>query len=283
MSGNVYLSGSHYQGPLLGSNRAVGGALADAPLELASRPDWFVYENDFTQIEQDYLATTDWSLTQVSAGGSASILAATGASETGILRLDCPANLDGPIVQLDGSAAAGLSPLGFTPSASSATALPSECYFAARFAIQDVSAQGTFVGLAELNSQTAVIATPTGGITSDTHCGFHTDSSGTLIFTAAGADDTAAVTVADCLITDLTDGDYVEVAMRLIGTTTAEGYVREVNTAYNEPWRKVGTLTTAAAWANQMLITFANLGGGTGDDLDIDYVGMAVRRNLVRR
>jgi len=273
------MTGSHWKHPHLGSDSAFAGALENIPLEIANNSDWSVYFNDFTNIDNDYVTTTDWSLTQVSAGGSASVLVDAGTADIGVLRLDCPADEDGPILQYDGSGAAGTSPLGVTPAAAVAgTSIASDAVFGARFRVLDVSAQGIFVGLAELNGSSAVIATPEGAITSDTHIGFSkTDADvGSLTFTASGDADTTADTTTG--VATLTDSSWIEVACRATGVNRARGYVRLPG--QNTGWKQVADVAMTTDWDAQMLITLANIGAGTGDDLDIDYVWLAVRREL---
>jgi hypothetical protein len=273
-----------FSGPILGNADSLAGGLTGAPIGTFGRTQWVSYFNDFTEQDVDYgvfLAAgvdvaKDWSLTQVSGGGSASVLLDATTADIGVLRLDCPASADGPIVQLDGSTTAGKAPLGVTPAAAvTGTSVASDAIFVSRYRVQDVSAQGTFVGLAELNGTSAVIATAGGGITSDTHIGFHHDSSGVVVFTVAGDDDTAAVTTTS---STLTDGDWVEVACRATGTNRYAGYIRTEGSS----WSKIteGVLAAGNVWDAQMLITLANIGGGTGDDLDVDYVALHVRRDL---
>ena len=264
-----------FRGPLLGSSASMAGALENAPIDLLARTQWVTYFNDFTEEDADYDTTADWSLTQVSAGGSASIID----SPLGILQLDCPADEDGPIVQLDKSATAGNASIGVTPADRVVgTSVNTEAVFASRFRMLDVSAQGIFVGLAELNGSSAVRATPQGAITSDTHIGFaQADSdAGSIYFTVAGNDDTAAVTETGILSTALADSGWIEVAVRAVGTDKYFGYIRKPG----GNWQEVAKGTLSTGWDAQMLITLANIGGGTGDDLDVDYVMLAVKRDL---
>lgn len=277
---------TRFSGPILGSGDSMGGALEDAPISVLANTQWVEYFNDFSLLDADYDTTTDWSLTQVSSGGTAAIIKTVASSDVGILRLDCPADEDGPIVQLDGSVAAGLSPLGVTPTAATAgSAAATDAIFASRFRIVDVSAQGIFVGLAELNGTSAIIATPEGGITSDTHIGFaQKDSdSGAIYFTVAGDADGDAVTVTGSSVipSALSDSEWIEIAVRATGTDRYRGYVRQGGSAGR--WRKVadGTLASGNTWDAQMLISLANLGGAAGDDLDVDYVYFAQKRDLI--
>lgn len=262
--------------PVGGAEKALGGALEDIPLEMSGRSPWSQYFNDFQMVDLDYVVTTDWSLTQVTSG-SASILVDTATADIGVLRLDVTTADQGPIIQLDSSGTAGQATVGVTPAAAVAsTSIASDAMMFARFRILDVSAQGTFVGLAELNGTSAVIATAAGGITSDTHIGFHTDASGVLVFTASGDTDTTADTTTTSHT--LVDSEWVEVAVRARGVNRATGWVRR--DGQNTDWEQVADITTTTSWDAQMLLTLANLGGGAGDDLDVDYVGFAVRREL---
>ena len=276
---------TRFSGPILGSTDSMAGALKDAPIGAFANTQWVEYFNDFSLIDADYVTTTDWSLTQVSGGGSAAILVGATA-DTGILRLDCPADNDGPIIQLDGSAAAGSAPIGITPTASTAgSAAATDAIFASRFRILDVSAQGIFVGLAELNGTSAIRATPEGAITSDTHIGFaQADSdSGAIYFTVAGDADGDAVTATGTAVipSALADSEWIEVAVRATGTNNYSGYVRVGGSAGK--WREVasGTLASGNTWDAQMLISLANIGGAAGDDLDVDYVYFAQKRDLI--
>tara|TARA_Y100000310_G_scaffold344784_1_gene459489 strand:+ start:1103 stop:1900 length:798 start_codon:yes stop_codon:yes gene_type:complete len=264
----------------------MAGALEDAPIGAFANTQWVEYFNDFTSRGNDFnvAANTDWLVTQVSGGGTAVIEVVVGNLGMGVLRLDCPADNDGPIVQYDGLEAAGLSPLGITPIAATAgSAAATDAVFASRFRMLDVSAQGIFVGLAELNATSAIRATPEGAITSDTHIGFaQADSdAGAIYFTVAGDDDTAAVTETSVIASALADSEWIEVAVRATGTDRYRGYVR--TGGQKTKWTKVadGILGSGNTWDAQMLISLANVAGGTGDDLDVDYVYFSQKRDLI--
>lgn len=274
-----------FSGPVVGDSSALAGALTGIPLELQERSDWVSYFNDFNTLTGNDVANADFSVNQVSGGGSAriGILAAEGA-DRGYLVLDCPTNLDGPIVQWDWSIATGLAGTGITPAAAvSGTSVASEFLFAARFAIQDVSTQGMFVGLAELNASSPVIGTPSGAITSDTHIGFSQASgdAGAIIFSVSGDTDTTAdsITGTDVMGSPLTDGEFIEVAVRGKGLNKYEAFIKLGGASAR--WRKIGGGTSTTDWDAQMLITAANLGAAAGDDLLIDYVYLATKRDLL--
>ena len=274
-----------FSGPVVGSSDAFGGAIEGLPLDLQARSQWVTYFNEFNDLTANDITTADLSVTQVSGGGTVriGILAAEGA-DRGYLVLDCPADEDGPIAQWDWSIAAGLAGTGVTPAAAVAgTSVASEFVFASRFAIQDVSAQGIFVGLAEINSGSAVIATPEGAITSDTHIGFSQSDAdaGAIIFSVSGDTDTTAdsITGTNVIGTPLTDGEFIEVAVRGKGVNKYEAFVKVGGAGAR--WRKIGGGTATTSWDAQMLITLANLGGGVGDDLLVDYVYLATKRDLL--
>jgi len=274
-----------FSGPILGSSDAYAGAIADLPLDLQGHSQWVTYFNDFNTLTGNDITNADFSVNQVSSGGSAriGILEAEGAGR-GYLVLDCPADNDGPIAQWDWSIGANLAGTGVNPAAAVAgTSVATEFVFASRFAIQDVSAQGMFVGLAELNASSAVIATPEGAITSDTHIGFSQSDAdaGAIIFSVSGDTDTTAdsITGTNVMGTALTDGEFVEVAVRGRGLNQYSAYVKKGGAKAR--WRKIGEGTSTTSWDAQMLITLANLGGGTGDDLLVDYVYLANKRDLL--
>jgi hypothetical protein len=275
-----------FKGPIYGSADANGGALAGLPLDFQVRSEWVTYFNDFGELTANDMTTADWSVTQVSSGGAIriGILAAEG-GDIGALVLDCPANEDGPIAQLDNSIATGLVGLpAITPAAAVAgTSVASEFFFASRFNMATVANQGIFVGMAEINSNSAIIATPEGAITSDTHIGFSQSDAdaGALIFSAAGDADTTAnsITGTDVLGSPLVDDEWIEVAVRGKGVNLFEAWVKRGGAGAR--WRRIGGGTLNQDWNAQMLVSLANLGGAAGDDLIVDYVYFQSRRDLL--
>lgn len=268
----------HLQGPALLSGFA-GGIFKDVPIEAFNTLEWAVYLNDFV-VDADYDATNDFSLTQVT-DGSAAIVGGT-THNTGALRLDAPAQNQGPIIQLDSTGIA------FTPNAATAgTDVHHECLLIARFALRDADASDAFVGMAESNGTSAVL-TAAGALTSDTHAGFHVTNAldGAFLISVAGADDTAAVTSSG--VFTAADDEMVEVAVRCVGTgDEGNGYAqfayrpsgRIGNLNAPQPWIDLGSLNTAAAWDAAMYPTIALIGDAAGDDLDLDYLAFAVKRD----
>jgi hypothetical protein len=278
--------GIHWKGPLFGSDQALAGGAEGVPADFMARTEWVSYFNDFTNIDTDFGigldaavdVGEDWSATNATSS-SASILVNAATADIGILRLDCAGSSDEIIVQRDGSGSVNLSPLGITPSAASTTAVRSEAVFAARYRILDVSAQNIFVGLANINANSTlgVLSAPGSGISADTHAGFHSDQSGVMVFTAAGDDDTNADTVTN--FGTLVDSEWVDVCVRVEGLNRAQGFIRREG--QTPGWSKVADISVTDNWDTQMLVTLANVGALAGDDLDVDWVYFATKRDLV--
>jgi hypothetical protein len=268
-----------FSGPVLGNADSLGGAGINLPIEIINLSDnWSVYFNDFNK-KSDY-STDDFTVTQVGATGTVTV-------ELDALRLDVTTDDDGAQVQLDGSVATGLAPIGHTPTAAVAdTSAAAQTVFGARFKIMDVSASGIFVGLAELISGgSGILADSSSSVTSDTHVGFSQQDSdnGAIIFSAAGDDDTAAdeVNGTDVMSTPLLDGIWVEVAIRMTGAAQYEAWVK-TQASTTLKYNKIASGTIADSnWDKQLLPTFACLGAATTDDLWIDYVFVASKRNLL--
>jgi len=273
------MSDTSFRGPVYGNQSSMAGALDGVPLDLFAKTKWVSYFNDFILRDSEYDETTDWQLTQVSLGGSASIVA--GLYDFGALRLDCPANLDGPIVQLDSGASASPGTIGVRPVAGTSTVSATDAVFASRFKMRNVSGSGIFVGLAELQGTSPVMATPTGGVTSENHIGFSQISTdnGSLTFTVTGNSATAVTTPN---VITIVDDEWIEVAVRARGIGHYSAYI---NTAGNgNGWTKVadGQLASGSTWESlQMMITLVNIGSAANDDLDIDYVMFSTKRDSV--
>lgn len=257
-----------FSGPVLGDFRALGGAGELKPIEFTGRADNVFYWNDFLTVA-DYNATDDFSLTQVSANGSADFTT----SETGVLRLAVEAANDGPIIQLDGNSTGNN--LGITPAAAVAgTSVASDAMCVFRIACRDADATDFFVGFAD--NPASEVLTAAGALTSDNHAGFHLldANDGVILFSAAGTADTSALTTTN--ITTLSDDTFVELGVRVTGVNRARGYLRVAGGG----WRKVADITTTNNYDGRMFITMAAVGVGSGDDLDVDYIGFSKLRDL---
>ena len=165
----------------------------------------------------------------------------------------------------------------YTPSAASATQVASECSFGSRFKIADVSAAGTFVGLAMEEADSSVMGTASQGVTSDTHIGFGntTSSSGAIYFSVNG-DGGTAITTTPVITNALEDNGWIEVAVRCRGADQYFGFVRVPGETSR--WTEVasGTLPSGNTLANQMSATLATVDG----TLDTDYIWFSQRRYL---
>jgi hypothetical protein len=269
-----------FSGPVMGSSDSMGGAMVGAPIELLGRTKWVTYFNDFLIDPSDYDVNDSWSPTTFTAGVQ-EISAAYDDSGVGILRLDGGAGANqGVVTQLDGSGAVGKAPFGYDPSAgTSGTSVPSEAVFASRFRIKDADKSSVFIGLAELHATSNVLLTNVNTLTaSDNHIGFHqiaTDA-GAIRFSTAGTAVANLVTDTSVLGTALADDGWVEVAVRCFGTTGYAGYVKIPGTG---AWSMVAS-GAGTAWNEQMVISLGNLGSAAGDDVDVDYVMLSVKRDL---
>jgi hypothetical protein len=271
-----------FSGPILGSSDSMGGALIGGPIDLFARTQWVTYFNDFINAPADYDVNNDWSPTTFTAG-TQTISKLYDDTAVGILTLDGGAGANqGVVTQLDGSGAAGRAVIGYDPNAATAgTDVASEVVFASRFRIKDVDKQSVFVGLAELHATSNVLLTNTGTVTvSDNHIGFTqilTDD-GAIRFSTAGTAIANLVSGTTApLQTALLDDGWIEVAIRCTGTTGYAGYVRIPGQKTN--WTEVFS-GTGTAWNEQMVISLGNMGAAAGDDLDVDYVMLSVKRDI---
>lgn len=267
---------SHFKTPIIGSPASGSGAFKDLPLHVVGDEDWMVYKNDFL-LSSDIDVTNDWTLTTITAGTAALVAD----SNMGIVRLDCPGDQQGPILQLDGGSVA------ITPSASGTNAIASEAVLAGRIRLRDAGASSFFFGLAEATATSAVLVAA-GTTSSDTHAGFHqqdpnTTEAGAINMVAAG--DTNANQQSSSLSFNLTDDEWVDLAVRITGTQAASFYARRSDLVgargrTPKPWVQLDDLETTNAWDAAMFPTIALAGSGTGDDLDLDKLVFAVRRDL---
>jgi hypothetical protein len=265
-----------YKGPLLGNPDSFAGALAGTPVDFAGRADWITYFNDFIQEGIDYNETTFWTETAYTTG-AATIHNAAG-YDMGVLKLDGGATADdGTVAQLDGGASQGSATLGVLPADASSVLHATDALMVTRWRYHDVDDMAVFVGLAELEATSSVLVDTATLTTSDNHIGFHaieTDA-GSIRFSTAGTAAANVVQDTSVLGTPLADAGWIETAVRVVGTTTYESWVRVPGGEWYAVARGTGTAFNA-----QMVPTFACIGDSVGDDLDIDYMYFAKRRNL---
>jgi hypothetical protein len=239
-------------------------------MDVINRIDYWVYFNDFNQ-HDSYDATNDWELTQVSGGGSCALV--TDASNYfGMIQLDCPADADGPVIQLMN---VGL------PSCAEAvagTSAATEFVMGCRYRLLDAGASSHFVGFAENHDTSAVLP-----IASDNHVGFHEadpdTTSATVNFRYSGTTYAAADT--DGSFT-LEDNTWVNVVVTVNGTQAVAGYAMKEHATTGFDWKLIGSGETTTAINDVLIPTIALTGSGTGDDMDVDYIWVAIKRNLTR-
>lgn len=260
----------HHRGPILGDDRA--GPLRGLPMEIAlAFPQdgnsvlWF---NDFLN-DADYDATNNWTATIIAAGSTVALVADAADTEgLGLLQFDNDAVDEGHILQLDHRVV--------LHAAATAALRPSQAAMGARFSLADANATDIFIGLAELNATSAVI-TAAGALTSDNHAGFHKLSAATeLTFSAAGTTTASAlttVTTSPTLANGGVNTGFVDVAIYVEGENLARGYINGV---------RVAEISTTTPWDGALLLTLASVAALAGDDMFVDYVWHAHRRNLIR-
>jgi hypothetical protein len=266
---------THYSGPLEGSKQAGGGGLAGLPIGPLSAMDMsVVMDVDFNKAG-DYDNVVDWTVTAITAGTAGIVTGASGILAPGNLRLDAPAQDQGLILQYNTA---------LVPGAASASAVTSEIIFWARFALRDADASDCFVGLAQLNALSAVL-TSAGALTSDCHAGFHCTNAdnGVLRISTAGA--TAASATKTESIYTLSDDEKIDVCVHVTGTGAAAFYFRASGVASDSmrnptAWKLAGRLAPEASYSTPFLPTIALVGDAAGDDLDLDRVVCAVKRDL---
>lgn len=264
-----------FKGPIVGSADAMGGALEGVPLNGFNRSRYVSYFNDFLSPATDFNTLTDWD-DNPQGSGSTSVAGASTSNQIGILRLDVTAANQGPIVNHDGGATGNNLPMCVLPTAAvSGVSLESDAVFYARARAADAANSGCFVGLAEHVNTSAILATNAGNaINGDNALGFHIRADSTLSLVATG---TAAANVVTHTGPTVGDNQWFEIAVRATGTDRYAGYVRLDGA---DVFHKVGEGTMSTGWDAALVITFGVLGGGSGDDLDIDFCGFCVKRSL---
>lgn len=259
-------NGTHFDGPLLGTDR---GPLHNLPvavnvgLQYPTECFWF---NDFIG-QADYETTNDWTATAIG-GGVLPLLTPndTGVTGGGVLSIVSLGQNAGSTSQADGlvsarGVAAGLGAAGMSVA------------MGARFSMKDASTTDVFVGFAELNL-TSDVLTAAGALTSDNHAGFHTTlaDGGAFRFSAAGNSFGSALTTENVFTAE--DFVYVDVAMRLQYPGKYTAYYRQ-----GKDLQKVaGFAETTNPWDGEMFPTFSVVTDAASDTLVMDYIWFACNR-----
>jgi hypothetical protein len=257
---SVRVSGTHFEGPILGSDRSGGGLWDDLPIICSNVASAHVLINDFqTQFDED-----DMVFTQLTGSGTGDIIAdAPGgqyqiASET--INQGCGS------LQFTGAetAAEGLG----VPTAGRIIA------FEARVKFSDVDNADWFVGLGETDTTFIEAAGTLAANGADNHIGFH------HLLADAGIPDlsyagTAVANIADAtrvgkITAALSDATWYRFGVRLEGTTRMQWFL---DGKACSPVTISGT-----AFADGLVPTFGFISNGSAVTMNIDYFVMAATR-----
>lgn len=276
-------TGTHWEGPLLGSDRAQGGLLEEMCADLNSRRNRWGYFYDF--IRADDFTTADWTATQIAANGGVGLQIANG----GLLRITSGA--------VDNDGEGSVQTDGVIPVVPSTNDTPDGlanriCAFGARVSIADWSASSWYIGLAggdtTLMAATSLL-TATGG---DNCVGFHhvaeaqtqggilgPDLNDVRLISAGGGVAnyqgtllSAAQNPRSVPVNATVDGVFHEFGVKIIGVNMVEYYLNGV-------LRHRRVTSNNFSTVNGQTISFANVcTGGADNNMDIDYVWMAGTR-----
>jgi hypothetical protein len=295
---NKNISGTHFQGPVLGSNKSYGGLFVDVPaaaVEAVRSPYQINLEDFNSPIADGDLAASGWTLTAVTSGtGATEVVDA----ETGYLLLH-PGSVDdaGPNIAYNAAPSATTTaspPLNMLGEIDSTATLMDarELFFQYRVGFSTESATGVWQGKAMfgwLTDSTACMAPGTGVPTlkAEGGIGFHIGEDGVLGVFSQTATLTAAptVTTGTNVLTDLatvaaadtfvwyTLGFRTRWVDASAGTGVTDFYVngRKTNTITDGlPMDGTGTYAT----------TFEVLNGPAGLECDmaIDYIVSGITR-----
>lgn len=254
-----------HDGVVYGDYSSQGGLFADGIVQNASDAVGnYFYRNDFLRAA-DLDLTNDWTATDVGTMTlDPSVFIATDVAG-GVLRLDSDAtDGDGNHLQYTGAGGAGEFVL---PAASITHGLLYRCTH------EDWDANHWFFGVSETS---ATFMDADGDLAASLEfAGFHhnadDDGDGIPRLVAAGGNNTeVAVSANKRGISAFTDGTYVDLGLRIVGTTRLEFYV-------NGALR--GETTLASAFTSNMCITLASvMNTATGDAMDTDLIVAAGQR-----
>ena len=270
--GQNFRFASRYSKGLAGNSHALGGPGVNVPIEVLNGVDTVYHFEDFiltpsaaTTPAADFNTGYDYIETAVTAGAGIILV-----DREGVLQLDGGAGTDdGTIIQFQLASSSTAEGTGIPLDAVAGTNQTSWVSFGSRFRLLDVTNSSLFIGLADVQSTSAVLTATTTDDPAADHVGvFKPENSEVLSFQVAGAGGVPTVAAQTQTIVDNT---YIEIAMTLVGTTDAYFSYR-LNTS--PVWTTVNggdALVAAAGTAVNMLASFATIGQGAGDDLDIDY------------
>ena len=260
---SIRVPGTHFEGPLLASNRAGRGLFDDQPLEVTAPPRASVLYHDYLNLaeEAEYVATNITS-------GTADIIADVA---NGVYRLNAT------------TANQGLGSVQYAnaDNASEGVAAPAagvNISFEARVSISDVSDCDWFIGLGEVDTTFMDASGALLANGADNHVGWHhtiadagipdLSEAGTAL--ANQADVTQLVGTTGAAGNLLQDGTYYRFGIRIEGTSTIQFFI---------DGRPVSARTTmGTVLADGLVPTFTMIANGSAINMDVDYVLVARTR-----
>lgn len=278
-------TGTHWEAPLLGSDRAQGGLCEEISVDLMSRRNRWGYFFDF--IRSDDFTAADWTATIIAANGGVGLQSLNG----GVLRITSGAvDNDGEgSVQLDFVAPA-IPSTADTPDGLSNRIIA----FGARAAISNWSTSTWYIGMGAVDTTFVLATSLIAAVGGDNCVGFHHTAEavtqGGIVSPAGGEGNDVRLVSAGTAVANMqgtllsaaqvpravpadaaVDGVMHEFGVRIIGTNVVEYYL-------NGTLRHRRQMNVAFAAVGQT-ITFANTcTGGADNSMDIDYVWFAGTR-----
>ncbi len=278
-------TGTHWEGPLLGSDRAQGGLCEEMHADLVSRRNRWSYFDDF--IRADDFTSADWTATQIAANGAVAIQPQHG----GVMRVTSGA------VDNDGEGSVQLDFIGpaFPSAADTPDGLTNRIIaFGARAAISNWSTSTWYIGMGAVDTTFVLATSLIAAVGGDNCVGFHHTAEavtqGGIVSGAGGEGNDVRLVSAGTAVANMqgtllsaaqvpravpadaaVDGVMHEFGIRIIGTNMVEFYLNGV-------LRHRRQMNVAFAAVGQT-ITFAHTcTGGADTNLDIDYVWIAGTR-----
>ena len=280
-------TGSHWSGPLYGSDNAGGGLYDDLPIEIQNRRFRSYVFYDFTDLLQDDTGATNlWTTTALVASTAPAIITSP-VNNGGFLRVTS----DGVDAQGLGSFQTSVSTMLVSTAAQADGTSKRVISMGTRLKVSDWSASDWFWGLADFDTTlmgTTGLLLTTGA---DNFVGFHhivdavaqggiTGPDGNDVRLASAGTAVAnyqatllsAAQVPKAVPTDAAiDGVVVELGLRLIGNNVVEYYV-------DGRLRHRRLMSNAFAASLTLCPSFAHVSNGSTVNMDVDYVWWCTTR-----
>lgn len=265
--------GTHFQGPIYGNERALGGALLDLPVGIGAQTETCVWFNDFLRGEADYDETADWTEAMIGTGTGATIAIVTDTSN-GALYLYSGTNVDEGI-QTEFTGANGAGEF-IVPATDKWFA------FGARFKKTVALSGSVWVGVGTTLTTTDMLVATTGSNSPITNgIGFWTGELSAAV-TLEARRSSGSKTGSAAVVT-LADNTYVDVAFRAevqtITSDTLNGRIIPY-AKINGNWKQTAAAITTAIPNDGMCPAFAikNEAAAVTGALYVDYFWVAIER-----